>query len=1006
MTGHDVLYVGSDPTVVARLPGVDAGTTFSVTLVTSAEAARPKLSSGQFDSLVMDTPLSDTSVHLLRRVRAVAPGTTIVVRSDDDGESVPAELFDRHVTPAATAEALADVLVEAVAETPAPDSSVIVSADGDADGGVLLERIPQLVARVDCDGDVVSLLPLAGSDGERGDVAPDQSLSALFSPQVADRCLERGNESVASGETRTFDVDRNGDHFRFFCIPSGEAQFTLVTQRAPIRSVDGFQTDGLPFVEAVLNTLTDVFFVFDLDLNFVYWNDQLAEVTGYTDDELAEMSPLDLITEGDQEAATEKISEVLMNGEGTAEFVLEDSDGETMPFDFTGSVLRSADGTPEFICGVGRDVTERKRKERKLRESEQRLRSLIEGVEGYAIIMLDADGTVSSWNAGAEQLKGYEESEVLGTDFSTFYTEADQRAGVPERSLQSALETGKFEEDGWRVRADGSRFWANVVITPIWDGETLRGFVQVTQDVSERKLQNMVGRSVARAETFDHGVQAILDVVCELTAWSAGNAWVPDRSGRRLDPVTVDPSDESAAAPALPADQFESAEAFAARVWETGETELLLAPDGDVEAVFGVPISDEGEVVAVLVFSTHADHDSYDPLVETVSTVAQDVGNLLGRKRAQQTLQQERLLFQRILNTTPVPLGVLSAEGEVLRANPRAEQLLGWSNDGTASAETPTLYDADGNRLPPEELPYLRVLETGEPVFGQQVSVEYAHGERRWVTMNAAPLSTPDGQLERIVVAGEDVTERKKRQRELEERQDELDAVVDELKRSNRELEEFAYAVSHDLKEPLRMISSYLGLLERRYGEELDEEATEFIEFAVDGASRMRDRIGDLLTYSRISRQGESFERVDCEAVVEEVRSNLTVAIDETDAEVTTGSLPTVHGDHGQLIHLFQNLVSNAIKYSEDAPRIHVDAERDDQQWVVSVSDEGVGIPTDRLDRVFDLFYTNGGADSTGIGLALCEKIVTRHGGEIWVDSTPGEGTTFSFTLDAVSATE
>ncbi|WP_339104465.1 ATP-binding protein [Haloterrigena salinisoli] len=238
--------------------------------------------------------------------------------------------------------------------------------------------------------------------------------------------------------------------------------------------------------------------------------------------------------------------------------------------------------------------------------------------------------------------------------------------------------------------------------------------------------------------------------------------------------------------------------------------------------------------------------------------------------------------------------------------------------------------------------------------------------------------------------------------------QAELEELIADLEESNERLEQFAYAASHDLQEPLRMVSSYLRLIDRRYGDELDEDGREFLEFAVDGADRMREMIEGLLQYSRVETRGDEFAPVDLETVLADVRENLTVKIEEHDARITTESLPRVRGDEGQLRQVFQNLVSNAIEYSgAEPPRIHVSAERNGAEWTVSVTDNGIGIEPAYQERIFEVFqrlHDREEHSGTGIGLALCERIVERHGGEIWVDSEPGDGATFSFTVPAIEA--
>ncbi|MFU8869555.1 ATP-binding protein [Natronococcus sp.] len=244
------------------------------------------------------------------------------------------------------------------------------------------------------------------------------------------------------------------------------------------------------------------------------------------------------------------------------------------------------------------------------------------------------------------------------------------------------------------------------------------------------------------------------------------------------------------------------------------------------------------------------------------------------------------------------------------------------------------------------------------------------------------------------------------------------------LEASNEQLEQFAYAASHDLQEPLRMVSSYLSLIQRRYEEELDEDGREFLTYAVDGADRMREMIEGLLAYSRVETQGDPFEPVDLEVVLEDVVDDLQFRLEETDATLSIDSLPRVQGDDDQLRQVFQNLLENAIEYSGDEPpSIHITADRKtasdsagargeavptgDGKWVISISDAGIGIDPDNRTRVFEVFerlHSHDAHAGTGIGLALCQRIVERHGGEIWIHPDPDEGTTFRLSLPDASA--
>jgi light-regulated signal transduction histidine kinase (bacteriophytochrome) len=236
-----------------------------------------------------------------------------------------------------------------------------------------------------------------------------------------------------------------------------------------------------------------------------------------------------------------------------------------------------------------------------------------------------------------------------------------------------------------------------------------------------------------------------------------------------------------------------------------------------------------------------------------------------------------------------------------------------------------------------------------------------------------------------------------------------LERYAAELKRSNEDLEQFAYVVSHDLREPARMVEGYLELLEDRYQGQLDEKADKYIDHAVDGAERMQEMIKALLELSRIETEGKKPAPTDVEAVLERTLNVLGRAIEETEADVTHDPLPTVMADEAQLGLVFQNLIGNAIKFRREdvPPRVHVSAEREGDEWVFSVADNGIGIDPEQADRLFQVFqrlHTREEYEGLGIGLALCRRVVERHGGHIWVESEPGEGSTFAFTLPTQDA--
>ena len=269
-------------------------------------------------------------------------------------------------------------------------------------------------------------------------------------------------------------------------------------------------------------------------------------------------------------------------------------------------------------------------------------------------------------------------------------------------------------------------------------------------------------------------------------------------------------------------------------------------------------------------------------------------------------------------------------------------------------------------------------------------------GRRAWMTWTNKPIYDEKGEVSEVLAVGSDITERKRAE-------DDLNRAMEDLKRSNAELEQFAYVASHDLQEPLRMVSSYMQLLKRRYEGKLDQDADQFIAYAVDGSERMQRLINDLLAFSRVGTRGQPFAEVAGDKALEQALTNLQVAIKKGKATVTHDRLPKVLGDETQLVQLFQNLVGNAIKFhGKEKPQVHISARARGKEWVFAVRDNGIGIDPQYAERIFIIFQRLHGRakyEGTGIGLAICKKIVQRHGGRIWVESQPGKGSTFFFTL-------
>src|SRR6185369_3166129 len=244
---------------------------------------------------------------------------------------------------------------------------------------------------------------------------------------------------------------------------------------------------------------------------------------------------------------------------------------------------------------------------------------------------------------------------------------------------------------------------------------------------------------------------------------------------------------------------------------------------------------------------------------------------------------------------------------------------------------------------------------------------------------------------------------RKQAEAALQEANDQLTVKAQQLSRSNAELEQFAYVASHDLQEPLRMIASYTQLILRRYGDRFDGDAREFMDFIVDGATRMKQLIEDLLAYSRVGTHGKAFRPTDSGAAVQKALANLRAAIESSTGTVTHDPLPTINADEFQLVQLFQNLIGNALKFKgTETPRVHISVNEQADTWTFGVKDNGIGIDGEYFDRIFMVFqrlHSRTDYPGTGIGLAICKKVVDRHGGRLWIESGVGSGSTFWFTV-------
>ena len=353
-------------------------------------------------------------------------------------------------------------------------------------------------------------------------------------------------------------------------------------------------------------------------------------------------------------------------------------------------------------------------------------------------------------------------------------------------------------------------------------------------------------------------------------------------------------------------------------------------------------------------------------------------------------IKQSEELFRILFYSSPIGTYIVQ-DGDFQLVNHRLARILDYEEDELLGRRSLGFVHPDDRNTVRGNAE--RMLK-GNHSLGYEYRIVTKQAKVKWVMETVAPIFYQG----RRAILGNliDVTEHK----QIEER---LKQITAEMQRSNNELEQFAYVISHDLREPLRMVSSYTQLLAKRYSSKLDADADEFIAYAVDGAKRMQALLHDLLEYSRVGTRGKPFTWVDCKEVVEQAIANLKIAIEENGASVTYDALPTLMGDEGQLVQLFQNLIGNAIKFHrEEPPCVHISAQRKHNVVAFSAKDNGIGIDPQYRQVIFEIFrrlHTREEYPGTGMGLSICKKIVDRHGGHIWVQSQLGQGSTFNFTI-------
>jgi len=627
-----------------------------------------------------------------------------------------------------------------------------------------------------------------------------------------------------------------------------------------------------------------------------------------------------------------------------------------------------------------RDLSMPDATEKHLAQMESKYHGMLEAAPD-AMVVVNQGGDIVLLNLQAEKQFGYRRDELLGQKVTNIipvgFAErliADDLRSAEDASAQQ-IETG-IELIG--RRKDGDEFPIEIMLSPLESAEgTL--VTAAIRNISVRKaaemhLAQMQGKYRGLLEAAPDAMVVVSQggdiVLLNLQAEKQFGYRRDELLGQKVTNIIP-----VGFAERLIADDLRSTEDALAQQIGTGIELTGLRKDG-------------GEFPIEIMLS---------PLESAEGTlVTAAIRNISVRKAAEMHLAQMEGRYRGLLEAAPDAMVVVNQSGEIVLLNVQAEKQFGYRRDELLGQQVTNIIPVGfAERLIADDLRSAEDASAQQIGAGIELIACRKDGSEFPIELMLSPLRNAEGIL--VTAAIRDISVRKKAAVVLLQK-------VEELNRSNEELGQFAYLASHDLQEPLRMVASYTQLLSRRYKGKLDADADEFIAFAVDGASRMQRLIHDLLAYSRVGTKGKDLIETSSEDALQQALVNLRGAIEESGALVTHDPLPAVLADEMQLIQLFQNLIGNAIKYqSPGVPRVHISAARvSGKKWNFSVKDNGLGIDPQYFERIFGMFQRLHKRDEfagTGIGLAICKKIVERHGGRIWVESQPGEGSTFRFAL-------
>ena len=617
---------------------------------------------------------------------------------------------------------------------------------------------------------------------------------------------------------------------------------------------------------------------------------------------------------------------------------------------------------------------------RDLKESAAKYRGLLEAAPD-AMVVVDQDGTIVLVNLQAEKQFGYGRDELVGTQVTNVIPQGFAERLIADGTRSAAVALAQQIGTGIELigrRKDKSAFPIEIMLSPLQSATGILVTAAI-RDISVRKaaeahLARMEGRYRGLLEAAPDAMvvvnQAGAIVLVNVQAEKQFGYHRDELLGKKVTTII--------------------AHGFAERVIADGSrtaAEALAQQIGTGIELIGQRKDGSAFPIEIMLSPL----ESGDGILVTAA-----IRDISVRKAAEEHLVQMEERYRGLLEAAPDAMVVVNQGGAIVLLNVQAENQFGYRRDELlGQLVTNIIPEGFAERLVADGLRSAEDAPAQQIGTGLELVARRKDGSEFPIEIMLSPLVSAGGTL--VTAAIRDITMRKQAELNLVEK-------VGELSRSNEELAQFAYVASHDLQEPLRMVASYTQLLSRRYRGKLDAEADEFIAFAVDGASRMQLLIQDLLTFSRVGTKGRELRESSSEKALEQALLNLRGAIQDSGALVTHDPLPLVLADEMQLSQLFQNLVGNAIKYQNGGvPLVHVSAAKiSGKKWTFSVQDNGLGIDPAYFEKIFGMFQRLHRRDEfagTGIGLAICKKIVERHGGSISVASAPGHGSTFSFAL-------